>query len=71
MQRLAVREQSFLLRVKHKLPELIDKSFILSRFHRVEKKSEKSQKNRKTFSAVSKMMRLSKISKAKKLNLAN
>jgi hypothetical protein len=34
MQRFAVREQSFLLRVKHKLPEFIDKSFILSLFHR-------------------------------------
>ena len=37
MQRLAVREQSFLLRVKHKLPEFIDKSFVLSRFHQSRK----------------------------------
>ena len=34
MNRLALNEQSFLLRVKCELLELIDKSFVLSRFHR-------------------------------------
>lgn len=42
MNRLAVSKQIFLLRVEDEFPELIDKSFVLSRFHWL-KKPEKLQ----------------------------
>ncbi len=49
MNRLSVREQSFLLGVEDGFPELIDKSFILSRFHLVKKKVKKKPKKPQDF----------------------
>lgn len=58
----AVRKQSFLLRVKRELPELIDKSFFLSRFHLGQKKAKKPAR---LFSAVSKRINRQTLSGSK------
>ena len=52
MQRLAVGKQSFFPQVKRELPELIDKAFILNRFHRVKKKSDDRDNCPTTFNPV-------------------
>jgi hypothetical protein len=51
MNRPAVGQQNSLLRVKHKLPEFVNKSFVFQRFVHVKKMSKLCRKKSKTFLA--------------------